>query len=501
MPGAPFPGFNQHLFDFGQHIGQNAWDQPFQNPYASDPGFGGNPEDGSFGPQYADPTTPGGMGMSPSPPLEPSPLHPGTHPAIAAMVGSGEPQQKGHFWGDVGQYLSSQEGQDSLLLGAIAGQMVRDPIGALRLAVQFRQQRDQRNWQAQQNDMQREAVKENIKAKAEAERSVKDQATFEKRAAKAQAQAVANGFDLNGWVGQNGPPTDDSSMTLLEHDLSTFTAQQKVIKDKQKEVAGDIANKAKIFGTVGRTGHMVNSEYTTEGNPKYDAQMAKDLPALADQRIGAEKDLSTLRQARIDRENALTQAAKDKLADGKPDPTRKAAIQKNLKFFGILESGLKDAINKLLEAKSTQATYATLAPDNAMKIQQDATVEERQKGLNDLRKQLAENEEEFTNLNQKGSALSELGKNDTGDTQTLDPTKEPEVAALLKKYPNAKVSIPAPATAPPTGGGNTESAPGADMALYYKAIESGMPLDKANAAWTSRHPGTNPPPPRTNAVK
>ena len=469
------PGFDPHIFQFGMHLGQqpdlggvdpqavlggNLWDQPYQDPYgggggAPPPQMGGNmPSMGGQPPQ--DPTMPMGQ-QSPS-------------------------DDGGGFWHNAGQYLSSDSFKDSLMGGIIAGQMAANPQGALQMAMQWRQHKDQRKFQAEQNQLQRDAVKENIKARAEIEKGNKEQTQYQQRSGKLEAAMRQYAIDPTPWIAENGPLTPDN-IDKAETDLNVLVAQKKALEQSAKEVSTDIKNKGAIYSQAAKTGKILQSPYTSPGNPKYDPTMANDLTDIAKNRQGYESMSNDLRAARLAREKALTKIAKKKLSDGTPDTAAKASLQRNLKLFGILEGHIKSAQDKLLEAKATQAAYSSLDDNDPLKINAGKSVETYQASLDDAQKELIDNDQEFQTLTGKESPTAGVGK-------TIEDTAvPPEAKALLEKYPGAKVTLPKGITMP-----KTETAPGSDMDLYFKFVDK-FGVDKANAAWAERH-GNAPPPTR-----
>lgn len=209
----PFPTFQQ-VFQTGMGLGQRPdlggvdpgaiWNQPFQSPYGQQQG---NPQ------MEMPPDFGGGGGFDPN--MGPPPQDQGNDPTpLLGAVANHAQNPSG--WAALGNYLSSDSFKDSLMGGIIAGQMAVNPQGALELALRFKQQREDRAFRAQQNQLNRDAQAANIKARAEIEKYNKDLANFRSRTAKAQAQAVSTKFDMNSWIAQHGVPDNPETLALLE---------------------------------------------------------------------------------------------------------------------------------------------------------------------------------------------------------------------------------------------------------------------------------------------
>lgn len=511
MPGpvkglASEPGFNRDWFEFGRYHGgqpglgginpsdllnHNAWDQPFQDPYQAGPN---DPTQGQPNPMMAPPPN---MGTQ-------------MPPMAGNSAGMQPPPQQGN-----GASFDPQSFADSVMMGLIMGQFTTNPQGAIQMATQWRGARDQRRLQAEQNQLNRDAQQENIRARAEAEAGQKKQADIQKRVAKIQAGLQAGNVPpeiVQQWLADHGGELTEENLPKAESDFAVFQSQAKAKQLADKQATADIANKQKIATTISKSGALMSSEYTKEGTAKYDKAFAESLPAVAQRRHDMDAIMSQLRTARLDRERALTKLTTRKLSDGSPDTSGKARIQRNLKSFGIIEGNLKATTDKLLEAKAIASAYSSLDASDPttgpIKLNAEQAVATYQAQLNDLRQQLVDNEAEFTELSGKSSAANDIDFDYTGTIDDADIP--PEAAALLKAVPGTSITLPkgvikqppsianpspAASSAPSPGASlpQTEANPGDDVRTYFAIVRKYGP-EKADAAWKERH--GNAPPPR-----
>lgn len=272
-PKSSLMGYNADLFNLGTKFAQqpdtpDLWEQPFQDPYGG--GAGG------YSPQPQPQGQPQ-MGPGPAYPVGPNswdqPQQMPQEPGVSPKKDLNHP-----FWSQVGQYLGSDDFKDSLLAGVIAGQMASDPKGALQMTLQFKQQREQRKFQAQQNEMQRQAVAENIKARNEAQKANKEQTDFAKRVAKIQAGLQAGNVPpetVQGWIAQNGPPGPDN-IDKAETDFAILQSQVKAKEAAKKEDEKTLGSKLKVLGSI-HAGGTIKDESLPDNlrkDPNFIASMA-----------------------------------------------------------------------------------------------------------------------------------------------------------------------------------------------------------------------------------
>jgi hypothetical protein len=281
-------GYNQDLFKLGTQFAQepdddpngNVWDQPFQSPYGG--GAGG------FSPQMGqDPQIPQGGIPYPTGPnswdqMQPMPEQQGPPP-------SPKKDMNHPFWSSVGQFLGSDAFKDSVMAGVIYGQMASDPKGALQMAVQFKEQRERRKWEAQQNQMQREAVAANIKERSEVTKENKAQTDLARRVAKIQAGLQVGNVPpeaVQQWIAENGPPGAEN-IDKAETDFAILQSQQKAKARQLKEETSTLNSKLKVLGDI-HSGRPIKDESLPPNLSKDPAFLAataearKNAAALAD---------------------------------------------------------------------------------------------------------------------------------------------------------------------------------------------------------------------------
>jgi hypothetical protein len=268
------------------------WDAPFQSPY----GQQGGPQDGDFGgmmgdPSQQDPSMGGADVTGQQEPSGPTGVW-GDQDLINNPDYSWAAQTKHPKWNRFLQYMNTQEAKDSMMLGVIMSQMGTDPKGALQLAMQFREHQSQRAFQAQQGQLQREAVAENMKARTQYEKQQKDEAAKRTLYYKID-QSRKNLADK----GEKPPdmPDDEAAWPAYHEDLRNKLAEVDA-KDKAKKEGDKDLQQA--FGQAHQTG-VVPEKYANDPMVNAAAQAYQDRQLRADERLelqkGREAQLSKIR--------------------------------------------------------------------------------------------------------------------------------------------------------------------------------------------------------------
>jgi len=279
---------------------QFPWDSPFQDPYQN--GLQG-PQEGSGGAM--------GEGMSPD-------MGMGFGPPMGGFQGAqdmgGEQPQQGPsltgVWGDQDlindpaysqqadtahpkwnrflQYMNTPEAKDSMMLGVIMAQSSTDPMGALKLAQQFREHQAQRQFQAQQNQMNRDAQEQNIKLRSEYMKQQKDEAsqrTMFYKADQARKDLVNEGKEAPPM------PDDPAEMPVYMENLRGLLGDAK--NEKKLKVEGD-KKRGRAFSEAYKTG-VAPDEYKDDPMVQAAAQVYLDRKAREDERL----DLAKTREAQM----------------------------------------------------------------------------------------------------------------------------------------------------------------------------------------------------------
>lgn len=155
-------------FNFGPN--PNVWDQQFQDPYNGGPNPLA-PQPTGFGGGQAQPW--GGMPQQMEYPQELTPQQQGPAGYQGNVMSDIDLRDNPYYddgyagkhpaWHRFLQYTGSPQFADSMMAGAIAANISTNPIAAMQQALAFKQHRDQRAWQGQQNELQRQAMLERTK--------------------------------------------------------------------------------------------------------------------------------------------------------------------------------------------------------------------------------------------------------------------------------------------------------------------------------------------------
>ena len=462
--GAPFPGFSMDHFHYGLQMGmdehgtsQHPWDSPYQDPYAMGinpagppgmgsmpgPGMGVGPQGpidsapfGGFGGLAGDtqggqqgPQMPQGVGWpgQPDPSQPPGPSPTGVwgdqdlinDPDYADAAQSAHPK-----WNRFLQYMNTPQARDSMMLGVIMSQMGTNPQAAMQMALQFKEHVDQRNWQAQQNEMQREAMLQRGQL-----------AKVDARAGKLRAQALQNGIDISG-LG----PLDESNLDYGEAYVQKQAAEKKSADATQKQ--SDNVTKDKRALLNGTFKHEVDATKYTDPNSKdYDPTFKNAYTQASAVRQQRDDDTKQ-REALLDRlrraEERFTRLKATNL-EGKLTDVQKASFRANMAKASEL---LKSAAS----ANKTADQYEIFGDDwpAAAKMYTEHSKNAKQnnvEGLNLLNKMISNPAGNYEN---EFEGLKSADDSTVDETGTVEDTSiPPEVAALLKKYPGTQISLPA----------------------------------------------------------
>ena len=307
---------SQPNFDFGED--PNMWDQQFQNPYSGgqdpyapqqtaqmgpmsgmmDPRMGMNPGMGQMGPGMGQ-GMPQGMGMQGPTPQQQGPAgYDG--PVMSDIDLRNNPyyqdgyQGKHPAWHRFMQYTGTPQFADSMMAGAIAAGMSRDPEGTMQRAIAFKQHRDQRRYQAQQNELQRESMLERTKLNKDI--TNRNKMYYQIDSAR---KDIAN----SGFAGELPPmPEDEAAFPMYLEGLRQTLAEVK--KGKQEQDRGDKLRQ-QSFGQTQKTG-VVPDEYAND--PMFHG--AAEAYKVAQDRKNFWQDLATKREDRIKRWNTKTATGK-----------------------------------------------------------------------------------------------------------------------------------------------------------------------------------------------
>jgi hypothetical protein len=257
----------------------------------------------------------------------------------------GGPQQQGQpgFFKGMGQYFQSPEGKDSMMMGLIMSRIGTDPQGALQMAQQFRQQRDQRAFQAQQGQLQRDQQRELVKLRSQGDKEQKRVGDIGKRWAKAQSQAVSVGLNTNDYDLYG----DEQDLVRLEHDVTARSEQRKATETATKEKDKVQGYKEKILGRALKSPTEA-SIYTDPESPQYDAEFGRNLAnanqlrgQVSAEKVAREKQMTELRGAQTDAARELA-----RLRAGAKTDEEKESLKGLEKELDLAVKQWQDSINQ-----------------------------------------------------------------------------------------------------------------------------------------------------------
>ena len=337
------PQMAQNIFALGQHVGSQPdfegadWTSQLLN-YNEDngdqyPGLGQAPPLGFNGAPGIDPSQymGGGVGFYPTQmggggdsgmsgfgSQGPQGMAPPN--AMATMggqpgMGGGAPEPPpGHpFWRNLGNYLGSDAFKDSLMGGIIAGQMATNPQGALQLAMQWRQHKDQRAFQAQQNQMQRDAIMARFKFQQQAKR---EEDTARRKAGQlhlAQSKAVQLGISIPEWETNNNRPLDEDSVDDFLGYASKVGEQRKVEAAQAKAQKDTMSQQNAVLGKLFKGEPVGKTPW--DGQADWE-QMKSAAKAHGEDYTATQKSLRDARLESAKLELKLMDAATKKAAAG-----------------------------------------------------------------------------------------------------------------------------------------------------------------------------------------
>lgn len=380
------------------------------------------------------------------------------------------------------QYFSSPQFRDSMMAGAIAIASAKNPTLGLQMAMQMREHQNQRAFQEQQAQLQRDSQQQMMRERAQIQKGYKDQAQFNSQSAKLDAALRVAGISPDPIMADLGPPSPDN-IEQWKGRVQTAVAQQKAAQAAQKEATTDVTNKAKILSNIASTGTFIGSPYTTKGNPKYDADLAENqIPSLIADHKQQEQAKAEMRTARLEREKALGRIA-TKNADGTANPD-KLTGQRLQKEYGELETAIRDYQSKLANAKATAAAFSSLDDTDPNKVNAMAAVANWSNLLADAQSKKEDNNSAFAELT--GHAPKSTPAGQTPE----DIQKDPDLKKILDKYPGARIVMPNPTTLTPSTTATPSGQPNVTEVLQrgiLKSIEVNG-YAKTKDAVTKQHP-------------
>lgn len=321
-------------------------------------------------------------------------------------------------------YMNSQNGKDDMMMGLIMSNYGSNPGKALEMAMQFKQQKDQRRYQAEQNQMQRDATRDNMKLRADMEKQEKEDKQWMSERAKGIAQLQKAGLtedDITAELGPWGKENSQASTSMVTQKI----AEKKANEEKMKKDQTDFTNMEGIAGRVHTTGVITPSKYTNptlpdgKPNPDYREDFVAALEGIASNR----KALNDLHMANEKAHKKLMDSRARMLTGNLTDVQKES---RRLQF-----TDLQNIFKTVMAAKKQIDTYQPFSEGNHAfgKAYQKYTMD-----YNEAMKEYKEKLGEMKGMS--GAGLEEIAT--PGEEEVAEPTETPTASAPARKMPNAK---------------------------------------------------------------